>query len=84
MNKRMKDLVIVAVVAAVIFALDLIDGDFQWRMDIGEIFLILLIIFWMRSLKRTRTARREIRKNMEAGLKLEQENPVANTDRERE
>lgn len=84
MNKKMKDLVIVAVVAAVIFALDLIDGDFQWRMDIGEIFLILLIIFWMRSLKRTRTARREIRKNMEADLKLEQENPVANTDRERE
>lgn len=84
MDKRMKDLVIVAVVAAVIFALDLIDGDFQWRMDIGEIFLILLIIFWMRSLKRTRTARREIRKNMEAGLKLEQENLVANTDRERE
>lgn len=84
MNKRMKDLVIVAVVTAVIFALDLIDGDFQWRMDIGEIFLILLIIFWMRSLKRTRTARREIRKNMEADLKLEQENPVANTDRERE
>lgn len=71
MNKNIKNLVMVIVIAAVIVVIDLLDGNFQWRMDAGVLFLILLIVFWMRSLVRTRGARKEIYRKLESEEKRE-------------
>ena len=65
MNKKIKDLIMVVVIAAIIAVIDLLDGSLQWRMDAGVLFLILLIVFWMRSLIRTRGARKEIYRKLE-------------------
>ncbi|MCI9475545.1 hypothetical protein AALA22_00660 [Anaerovoracaceae bacterium 41-7] len=71
MNKKIKDLIMVVVIAAIIAVIDLLDGSLQWRMDAGVLFLILLIVFWMRSLIRTRGARKEIYRKLESDDKRE-------------
>ena len=71
MNKKIKDLIMVVVIAAIIAVIDLLDGSLQWRMDAGVLFMILLIAFWMRSLIRTRGARKEIYRKLESDDKRE-------------
>ena len=71
MNKKIKDLIMVVVIATIIAVIDLLDGSLQWRMDAGVLFLILLIVFWMRSLIRTRGARKEIYRKLESDDKRE-------------
>ncbi len=71
MNKKIKDLIMVVAIAAIIAVIDLLDGSLQWRMDAGVLFLILLIVFWMRSLIRTRGARKEIYRKLESDDKRE-------------
>ncbi len=71
MNKKIKDLIMVVMIAAIIAVIDLLDGSLQWRMDAGVLFLILLIVFWMRSLIRTRGARKEIYRKLESDDKRE-------------
>jgi Ca2+/Na+ antiporter len=71
LNKKIKDLIMVVVIAAIIAVIDLLDGSLQWRMDAGVLFLILLIVFWMRSLIRTRGARKEIYRKLESDDKRE-------------
>ena len=57
---RKKDILIAAAVVIAVVAFDLYDGELQWRMDAGVLFLVLLIVFWMRSLVRTRKIRQDI------------------------
>lgn len=71
MNKKIKDLIMFVAIAAIIAVIDLLDGSLQWRMDAGVLFLILLIVFWMRSLIRTRGARKEIYRKLESDDKRE-------------
>ena len=71
MNKKIKDLIMVVVIAAIIAVIDLLDGSLHSRMDAGVLFMILLIAFWMRSLIRTRGARKEIYRKLESDDKRE-------------
>ncbi len=57
---RKKDILIAAVIVVAVVAFDLYDGKLQWRMDAGVLFLVLLIVFWMRSLAHTRKIRQDI------------------------
>lgn len=73
MKHRIKDMVIAMVITAIVVAVDLWDGVLQWRMDVAVLFLVLLLVFWMRSLARTRKMRRDLYMRMRTQQKEEEQ-----------